>query len=113
MDDTSAGIYQIRNVETNQIYIGSAVNLKRRWGTHKTALKKNKHHSTILQNSYNKYGINNFKYTILIICSTDNLLMYEQRCLDTLNPYFNVCKTAGSCLGKKHSDEARQKNVKV
>ncbi len=52
-------VYTIKNVINNKIYIGSAVNIKKRWHEHRNLLNNNnnnKHHSPILQNAWNKYG---------------------------------------------------------
>ena len=60
-----SGIYQILNKLNNKIYVGSAVNLSNRWSTHKCKLKQNKHGSPILQNAWNKYGEDAFKFEVL------------------------------------------------
>jgi len=43
------GIYKIRNKQNNKVYIGSAVDIKKRWRDHKWNLKENKHHNPHLQ----------------------------------------------------------------
>lgn len=37
------GVYQIRNIINNQIYIGSSKNIQKRWKQHIKALCENKH----------------------------------------------------------------------
>jgi group I intron endonuclease len=49
-----SGIYQIRNLSNNKIYIGSAFNLLDRFHCHKSLLKNNKHGNQHLQRSYNR-----------------------------------------------------------
>lgn len=44
-----AGIYQIRNIVNGKVYIGSAVNIERRWGMHKNRLKAGQHRNIHLQ----------------------------------------------------------------
>lgn len=61
----SPGVYIIRNIKNQKVYIGSSKNLKERILDHLNNLKKNKHRNTHLQNSYNKYGENNFFISIL------------------------------------------------
>jgi len=41
-----SGIYVIRNVINNKVYIGSAVDLNNRWFSHRNNSKKGKKHST-------------------------------------------------------------------
>ncbi|MFA7689249.1 MAG: GIY-YIG nuclease family protein [Bacilli bacterium] len=47
------GIYQIRNIKTGKVYVGSSKNIERRFGEHIRNLKNNKHHSIKLQRSWN------------------------------------------------------------
>lgn len=59
------GIYCIINTKNNFIYIGSSINIKKRWVEHKCALKANNHRNKFLQRSYNKDGINSFTFNVL------------------------------------------------
>ncbi len=64
------GVYKITNLINNKIYIGkSYISMKKRWSEHKKG-RGNKH----LFNSINKYGINNFKFEILLAINTINEL---------------------------------------
>lgn len=110
-----SGIYIITNIVTHKVYVGSAVNIKLRWNKHKHLLKENRHHSKHLQNSYNKYGTDNFIYGILEYCD-DKLLLIgrEQLWLNYFECYnhkygYNVSPTAYSILGLKRSDETKRK----
>jgi group I intron endonuclease len=38
----ASGIYQIRCIPTGKIYVGSAVNLRKRWDQHHRSLRKGK-----------------------------------------------------------------------
>lgn len=102
-----AGIYKITNTITQDFYIGSAVNFKKRFQIHLSYLRKNKHHSRYLQNSFNKYGESIFIFEELVVCPQEYLLKLEQWFLDSLNPIYNICKVAGSWLGQKHSEESK------
>lgn len=63
----SSGIYIIRNTIDNRVYVGSAINLIRRYYTHLCDLKSNKHHNARLQNFVNKYGIEILRFQLLKI----------------------------------------------
>ena len=106
-----SGIYEIICKPTQKRYIGSAIDLKRRERQHFVNLQKNKHPNTYLQNSYNKYGKNNFLFKILCYYEPSELIFQEQRFLDHYkrNSLFNICKTAGSCLGLKHTEQTKKK----
>lgn len=63
------GVYQIRNVVNNMVYIGSSANIAVRWREHKYDLRMNKHRNKHLQNAYNKYGKDSFAYEVLEVIS--------------------------------------------
>lgn len=50
-----------------------------------------------MQNSYNKYGRENFKIDIVLYCDIESLAPLEQSYLDSGNYSFNMCKTATNC----------------
>ena len=104
-----SGIYKISNIVNKHCYIGSAVNIEGRWRTHKSTLKKGTHHSLYLQRAWDKYGENNFEFSILEKCEDVNLIEREQFYFEEINPEYNICKIAGSCLGIKFSDESNLK----
>lgn len=103
------GVYIFTNTTTGKFYIGSAANLKKREREHKQKLVNNKHCNTHLQASYNKYGISSFTFKVLLFCSKDDLLFYEQRAINLLQPDYNMCPIAGSPLGRKHTEETKKK----
>lgn len=72
-------IYSIQNLINGKIYIGQTSDLDIRWNRHKNQLRKNKHINKHLQNAWNKYGEENFKFDIIKKCSDeDNLNKLEQ-----------------------------------
>lgn len=109
-------IYQIRNVITGAVYIGSI--LKRdpndRWVRHRKDLRGNRHHSQHLQRAWNKYGEHNFVFEILEKVDGD-VIPVEQKYLDIrknkyhYNLNYNVCWAAGNCQGRVWSPEMRKK----
>lgn len=115
MDLNTSGIYQILNTLNNKYYIGSAVNVQKRWNLHLMFLRKGRHHSRYLQRAFNKSGEVAFSITIIerVEASRSILLSREQFYLDTMQPFgsrgYNACRTAGSVLGIKRSPEVREK----
>jgi len=109
-----SGIYKIQStINPARCYIGSAINISKRWWRHLQQLRDNNHHSKKLQRHYNKYGKNDLVFSIIIGCDKDDLITTEQFFIDSLKPYFNSCKIAGSQLGMKQSDESNQKRRKA
>jgi hypothetical protein len=101
-------IYKIFNKITSDFYIGSTNNYIKRFSEHKRQLRKNIHHNSILQNSYNKYGLDCFIYEIIeYVDNKEDLLKKEQYYLDILKPTYNLAiSSSAPMLGKKHSPEA-------
>lgn len=60
-----SGIYIIRCLVNEKVYVGGSGSLKNRWRTHISSLNKNKHHSKELQNDFNKFGKENFEFQII------------------------------------------------
>lgn len=103
-------IYKITNLETNKIYIGSAISFKKRCTRHLRDLKNKKHHSIFLQRAWDKYGEHNFIFQIIEeVKSKELLLEREQYYIDNLKPAYNISPTAGSSLGIKRSEEFKNK----
>jgi hypothetical protein len=132
-----SGIYKIINTKNGKFYLGSSKNLAQRKKKHKYELSKGKHHSSYLQNAYNKYGAKSFKFVIIEHVEESRLLEVEQHYLNTMKPYledvgYNMSKMATNCVltgqdhwtyglpteehhwyGKKHTKETRLKISKA
>lgn len=102
-------VYQIESNINKNIYIGSAVDMKRRAKEHLLKLKQGTHVNRILQNHVNKYGIEDLDFSVVEDCSKEELVSKEQYWIDKLNPKFNICKIAGSTLGIKWKEESVQR----
>ena len=107
-EDRGSGVYAIVNILNGKKYIGSTVHFKSRLAAHLKLLRLGKHHSPALQNSWNKYGEQAFRFEIIERCSREQLLDIEQIHIDASGD-LNSCPTAGSSLGRKLSDETKQK----
>lgn len=108
----NSGIYKIENLVNGKVYIGSAVNLERRWWEHKTRLEAKTHPNKKLTNAWHKHGSDKFEFKVIIYCEPKDLIMYEQRCIDgfkAVGEGYNLCPTAGSALGIKRSEETKKR----
>jgi len=106
------GIYLIANRIDNKLYVGSAKNIRNRWTKHQYELNRNKHCNQKLQRAWNKYGANIFSLGIVEpvpFATRESLTVAEQYWLDELKPFYNICKTAYTRLGVKHTKEAKAK----
>lgn len=103
----NTGIYEIRNTVNGKRYVGSAVSFWNRWRTHVQSLKRGDHHSIALQRAWKAYGPAAFQFNKLLACSKENLILYEQICMDAYRPEYNIAPKAGSQLGFKMRPESR------
>lgn len=76
------GIYEIRNTKNGKVYIGSSVNIEKRWYDHSRNLEQGIHQNSYLQRSYNKWGKDAYKFTVLEECSKDKRFEKEQFYID-------------------------------
>ena len=59
------GIYQIKNLVSGKILVGSSKNLNGKSNSFKFQLNLGSHMNKELQNDYNKYGEENFSFEVL------------------------------------------------
>jgi group I intron endonuclease len=109
-----ASIYQIKNLTNSKVYVGSAVDLKRRWSVHRANLCAGTHHCTPLQNAWTKNGESAFLFQLIELCESTEMLEREQFWIDKTKCYsrqygYNLLRTAGSHLGSKRSEATRQR----
>lgn len=110
-----SGIYKITNLVNQKVYIGSAIDIKKRWQDHLNYLRKDKHNNKYLQRSYNKYGEDAFEFKILFYCYPDKLLHYEQTFIDFYkfkvgwDNMYNMCPLSHSTLGRDVTQETKNK----
>ena len=71
------GIYKIENSVNNKIYIGSSIDINKRFYKHLWMLRKGIHDNIHLQNSFNQYGENSFNFSILEYCNISELVNRE------------------------------------
>jgi group I intron endonuclease len=110
----NSGIYAIENILNKKKYVGSAKNFKKRWYVHKYKLNHNTHDNSYLQNAWNEYGADNFKFTIIEEVEPINLIQREQYYIDLYdvcnrNIGYNLSPTVGNTLGFKFTEESKLK----
>ena len=73
-DKTKMGIYKITNIETNECYIGQAVDIYKRWNQHcKAGLGIDTPPGNKLYKAMQENGLQNFTFEILLECNRDEL----------------------------------------
>lgn len=113
-----SGVYKIRNRVNGKYYIGSSDNIlgsHGRWSEHINGLKSNRHENSYLQRAWNKYGQENFEFSILEEVQKQYLLLTEQTYLDRAKLDGKKCynlsyiAAGGGFAGHKHSEESKRK----
>lgn len=108
-----SGVYEIRNLKNNKVYIGSAVSIYKRIGNHKNALRRNTHCNVKLQRAWIKYGEDNFLFSIKDIASDKNDLVTREQYFidlhDSVKDGYNIAPNAYSSLGRKATKETKDK----
>lgn len=104
------GIYQIRNLINNKVYIGQSIDLRKRKSVHWNLLKNNKDTNIHLQRAYNKYGKENFVFEIVLYCEDYELLYYEDGIKNIYKDNcYNIRECSCSNAGIKFSEEVKFK----
>ena len=113
-----AYIYRILNKITKKCYIGETkcLNVTRRWNQHKKTIENNKGCCPALRDAVIKHGIENFVFTVLIICFDDDRFKHETDYIKKYNSVvpngYNVTnggEGGGGFQGKKHTEEVKNK----
>lgn len=103
-------VYSIENTVNGHRYIGSTTNYKSRWHTHRSTLRRGKHHSFILQKAWDKYGENVFEFKLLLVCPKEQRIEYETRLMPL--QMYNILRTPHEVLvrgGWSHTPEFKAK----
>ncbi|HKM01179.1 MAG TPA: GIY-YIG nuclease family protein [Sedimentibacter sp.] len=79
--EVKSGIYKITNVKNNRVYIGESMNIQRRWKEHIDKLNCNQHANYLLQNDFNTFGLDDFKFEVLQYYKSDSVALTKTRLL--------------------------------
>jgi group I intron endonuclease len=106
-------IYKITNIKNNKCYIGETIQTpEKRWKDHKGAMKRDGG-CRALKMAIKKYGLENFKFEVIIICFDEDRLIYEKEYIKKYNSmapngYNILAGGQEGVLGFKHSEETRK-----
>jgi hypothetical protein len=113
-----SGVYIILNLINGKFYIGGAIDFYARFRLHIADLLKNKHFNKHLQNSVNKYGIENFEFSILEEYSKDITFDMETYWINILgatnrNIGYNIDSYSKTRLGAILTEDTKNKISKA
>lgn len=114
------GVYVIECIPTGLIYVGSSVNIRNRWEQHINSLDRDTHENSYLQRAWNKYGQENFTFSVLELCKKSDITEIEQKYLDFYKCYerdkgYNIVPIAYTAPmteeSRKRQSESLKKNT--
>lgn len=88
-----SGIYEIRNIINNKVYVGSTVTFSRRFKDHLCELRHRHHGNIKLQLAYNKYGDTALVFTVLQVVARvdgESPFLFKKRLLQA--EYEHICR---------------------
>ena len=90
-----SAVYKITNTITNDFYIGSSKDVKKRWNEHKCPSKWKECPNNPMYIDMQKYGIDKFVFEVLEVVEEGSLKEMEQKFIETLKPTYNRCNAKG------------------
>ena len=106
-------VYEIRNVTNGKVYIGSTIDTRVRFQRHRRELRAGKHSNAHLQNAWNTYGEDAFKFSVLHSFDSEaDMHVYEEGLIradfdDTHTKIYNA--KVGVLRAPLHSQETKGK----
>lgn len=105
------GVYSIACTANGMQYIGSAVDVRRRWGNHRWALRHDRHGNPALQADWNQYGEGAFEFKMLADVPDEGIRRaIEQSYIDCVLGDARAYNRSPSSLnnrGHKYTDKQR------
>ena len=84
-----SAVYKITNTITNDFYIGSSKDVKKRWADHKKPSTWKRFPNNPMYLDMQKYGVEKFDFEILEEVEEGSLKEKEQKFIETLKPTYN------------------------
>ena len=111
-------IYKIENLVNGKVYIGQTIkSFKSRKYTHIYELRNNKKRNKKFQNAWNKYGENNFKFSIIGYfpnCELDEKEIYYIKKYNSFRNGYNMTTGGNQVMhSKNHTLNTRKKMSKI
>ena len=89
MKEIISAVYKIVNTVTGDFYIGSSINVYRRWAVHKCPSVWKQHPNNPMYQDMQKYGVDKFRFQILAPVMPEHLTQVEQEYIEMLKPTYN------------------------
>ena len=90
-----SGVYKITNTVTGEFYIGSSKDVETRWVKHKSPSRWKAKPNNKMYQDMQKYGVDKFRFQILVPVMEEHLKQVEQEFIETLKPTYNSKRAKG------------------
>ena len=107
-----SAVYKITNTVTNDFYIGSSKNVKRRWVAHKCPSSWKRFPNNPMYIDMKKFGVDKFAFEVLAEVEEDSLKEMEQQFIELLKPTYNNYNAKGCNIEryKEYNKEYKKTN---
>lgn len=95
MNKKIPGVYKITNTVTGDFYIGSSVDVYKRWAQHQRPSTWKLEPNKRLYQDMQKYGLDKFKFEIIVSIMPEVLRCVEQDCIELMKPTYNNYRADG------------------
>ena len=101
-------IYTITHASSGRRYVGSTINVKKRWAVHRSDLNCERHHCRFLQRAWTKHGGDAFQFSVVeTVESVADVPRREQHWLLASGKAFNTMLPIDSWRIFQHDAETR------
>jgi len=94
VETSVTGVYQIRNMVNGKLYIGSALDIARRWRDHRAGLRHGRNALPKLQRAWDMYGESAFTFEVIVRCTPQILRKLEE----ALIRHYHTVEDGYNCL---------------
>ena len=102
-----SAVYKITNNVTGDFYIGSSVNVMKRWREHKRPGECRRKPNNKMYQDIQEYGLDCFSFEILEEVEPENLKQVEQKFIEMLKPTYNTNNAKGLNV-EKHKETQKK-----
>ena len=107
MREKISAVYKIVNEVTGDFYVGSSNDVKRRWREHKRPSEWHRQPNNQLYQNMQKYGVDKFRFQILVPVMPEYLHQVEQEYIDMLKPTYNNHNAKGLNVEKRKASNKK------
>lgn len=114
------GIYKITNLINQHSYIGQSIHIEKRWSEHRSQYNWQRESKKPLYLAFQKYGLENFEFSVLEECEKENLSNREKYWISFYNTYkdgYNQTCGGEDSAGENHPSHKLQEediiNIRV